>query len=109
MFGYSISANQTLWLHTGIDADVSNLKAARNTTVEFTCIAPNDALFPPVWFMNGSFVPSEDGYRSSRDEDTGELFGTLIINGNHSCGTFHVYCKLSGRQIRHNTTLTVEG
>lgn len=109
MFGYSISANQTLWLHTGIDADVSNLKAARNTTVEFTCIAPNDALFPPVWFMNGSFVPSEDGYRSSRDENTGELFGTLIINGNHSCGTFHVYCRLSGRQIRHNITLTVEG
>ena len=59
--------------------------------------------------MNGSFVLSGDGYRSSRDETTGELIGILTINDNHTCGTFNVYCLLRSGQTVHETTLTVEG
>jgi len=106
----SMSANQTSpWLHTGIGADGS-MKAAHNTTVKLTCTASDDYPIAPAWFMDGSFVPSEGGYRSSIDEDTGELIGTLTINGNQTCGTFRVHCVLyPSEQIMHSTMLTVEG
>ena len=103
-------ANQALnWLHTGAGTDVSNLKAAHNTTVVFTCIDHTDAHFPPAWWMDGSLVLTKDGYASSRDKDTGELIGILTINGNQSCGAFNVYCRPYSGQIMHNTTLTIEG
>ena len=85
------------------------MKAAHNTTVELTCTASEDDPIAPVWFMDGSFVLSEDGYRASIDENTGKLIGTLTINGNQTCGTFRIHCRLSGGQIMHNTTLTVDG
>ena len=53
------------------------MKAAHNTTLELTCTASEDDPFAPAWFMNGLFVLSDGGYRASRDEDTGELIGTL--------------------------------
>ena len=98
-----------LWVHTGTVADVTVVTVARNTTVELTCIDPNGVLFPPAWIMSGSLALTESGYRASRDEDTGELIGTLTINGNHSFGTFNVYCTLHSGQIMHNTSLTIEG
>jgi len=81
------------------------MNAAHHTTIELTCIDQNDEGYYPVWYMNGS----ADGYRSSRDEGTGELIGTLIINGNRTCGTFNVYCRLYSGQTVHNTILTMEG
>ena len=97
------------WLHTGNGADVS-MKAAHNATVELKCTASEDDSFPPAWVMNGSAVISRNGYRSSIDEDTGKLIGTLTINGNQTCGIFRIHCTLlpSG-QIMHSTMLTVEG
>jgi len=59
--------------------------------------------------MDGLPTLVGDGYRSSRDEDTGELIGTLTINGNHTCGTFNVYCLLRSGQTMHEITLIVEG
>ena len=87
------------------------MKAAHNATVRLTCIDSYsvEQLFPPVWVINGSSVPSEDGYRFTRDETTGQLIGILTINGNRTCGTFNVYCLLHNRQTVHETTLTVEG
>ena len=86
------------------------MKAAHNTTLELTCTASEDDPIAPAWFMNGSLVLSQDGYRVSRDGNTGKLIGTLTINGNQTCGTFRVHCTLypSG-QIMHSTTLTVQG
>ena len=104
-----MSANQASpCLHTGIGADVS-MKAAHNTTVKLICTASDAETFAPVWFLDGSVTVSEDGYTSSRDEDTGELIGILTINGNQTCGTFHLCCRLTSWQIMHNFTLTVEG
>ena len=85
------------------------MKAAHNTTVELTCITSDGGLAPPAWFMDGSLALTEDGYTSSRDEDNGELIGILTINGNQTCGTFHLCCRLTSGQIMHNFTLTVEG
>jgi len=86
-------------------------KAAHNTTIELTCIdkANDPDISPPHWVMNGSVALTEDGYRSSRDEDTRALIGTLTINGNNTCGTFNMYCILHNEQILHSTTLIVEG
>ena len=105
-----MSANQaSAWFHTGTGADGS-MKAAHNTTVELRCTASDsETLFAPVWFMDGSVALYQDGYTTGRDEDTGELIGTLIINGNQTCGTFLCSCKLTGGEIMHNFTLTVEG
>jgi len=108
----SIFANlASPWLHTGIGADVP-MKAAHNATVQLACTASEaDDPYPPIWVMNGSSVLSEDGgYRSSRDEDTGKLIGTLTINGNQTCGTFRIHCTLlPSEQIMHSYMLTVEG
>ena len=90
-------------------ADATVVTVGHNTTVKLTCIDPNGALFPPAWIINGSSALTESGYTSSRDENTGELIGTLIINGSRTCGTFNVYCSLHSGQIMHNTSLTVEG
>ena len=95
-------------LHAGTGADGS-MQAAHNTTVELTCITSDDDPTAPIWFIDEVQALSQDGYRSSRDENTGKLIGTLMINGNLTCGTFNVYCKLESRQIMHSTTLTVEG
>jgi len=63
--------------------------------------------------MNGFITLSDDGYsysrEYSRDEDTGELIGILTINGNHTCGTFNVYCLFRNGQTMHDTSLMVEG
>jgi len=93
-------------LFAGTFADVT---AAHNTTVVLMCVDPSSGNFPPAWIKNGSVALTDDGYTSSRDEDTGELIGTLTINGNHTCGTFYVYCVLHNGQILHTTSLTVEG
>ena len=86
------------------------MKVAHNTTVELTCTASDYYPIAPIWFMDGWIVLTEDGYRASRDEDTGKLIGTLTINGNQTSGTFHVHCRLyPSQQIMHNTMLTVEG
>lgn len=87
------------------------LKAAHNTTVELTCTdeTSDPDIAPPHWVMNGSVALTEDGYRSSRDEDTRALIGTLTINGNNTCGTFSMYCILHNEQILHNSTLIVGG
>ena len=85
------------------------MNAAHNTTVVLTCVDPSSGNFPPAWIKNGSVALTDDGYTSSRDKDTGELIGTLTINGNHTCGTFYVHCVLRNGQILHNTSLTVEG
>ena len=105
-----MSANQTSpGLHTGTGADGS-MKAAHNTTVKLTCTASDDYPIAPIWFMDGSLALTEDGYSNSRDEDTGELIGTLTINGNQTSGIFHVHCRLyPSEQIMHSTMLTVEG
>jgi len=81
------------------------IKAAYNTTVKLTCIDRNGEGYYPVWYMNGS----ADSYRSSRNEDTGELIGTLIINGSHTSGTYNVHCRLYSGQTMYNTILTIEG
>jgi len=103
-----IKINPLNYIYIGTSADVAVINAACNTTVELTCTAPNGALFPPTWVMNGSTVLSDGGYKSSRD-DTGVVIGTLIINSSHTCGIVSVYCRLHNGQILHNTTLTVEG
>ena len=104
-----MSANQASpWLHTGTGADGS-MKAAHNTTVEFTCTASDDDPIAPIWFINELQALSQDGYAASRDGNTGKLIGILTINGNQTFGTFRINCRLSGGQMMHNTTLTVEG
>jgi len=96
-------------LHTGTGADIPHLRAAHNTTLEFVCIVRNGGRIPPLWFKNELLVPSDDGYSFRPDGDTGGLIGILIINGNRTCGTFHIYCSPDAEQIMHNTLLTVEG
>jgi len=59
--------------------------------------------------MDGLPILVGDGYRSSRDETTGELIGILTINGNRTCGTFNVYCLLRNGQTMHDITMMVEG
>lgn len=81
------------------------MKIAQNTTIELMCTNLN-AL--PSWFMNGSLV-SGDSYSSSKDEKTGAVIGTLMINGNHISGRLNVYCSIDGGQILHNTTLMIGG
>jgi len=85
------------------------MQAAHNTTVELTCTTSGGDPTPPVWYMDGSVTLYEDGYRFSRDEDTGELIGTLMINGNQTCGTFLCSCRSFSGQIMHNFTMTVDG
>jgi len=104
-----MSANQASpWLHAGTGADGS-MKAAHNTTVELICPASDGDFLAPAWFVDGSVTVYNDGYRTSRDEDTGELIGTLIINGNQTCGTFLYSCRLSSGEIMHSFTMTVDG
>jgi len=80
--------------------------AAHNTTVKLTCTAPNSEQYNPVWYVLGpQYIPSIP----SRNEDTGELIGTLIINGNRTSGTFSALCRLLNGQNMHYTTLTVGG
>ena len=81
------------------------LTVAHNTTVELTCIDQNDDGYYPGWYWNAS----APGSMYNTAGGTGELIGTLIINGNHTCGTFNAYCRLHSGQIKHNSLLTVGG
>ena len=97
-------------MYTGTGADVTVVHVANNTTVKLMCA--DTAGFVPTWFMNGSVVVGDD-YSYSIDENTGVVTGTLMIDGNHTCGAFNVYCRAhngSGDlQNLHNTSLTVQG
>ena len=97
LFGYT---------HAGIEANAAVMYAAHNTTIKLTCTAPNSEQYNPVWYVLGpQYIPSIP----NRNEDTGELMGILIINGNHTCGTFSAFCRHFNGQNVHNTRLIVGG
>ena len=86
---------------------------APGVTVKFTCTGPTDPV-QPTWFVNGKIAESDgDCYKSKLTEAEGQNYtATLTINGNHTCDTLNVYCRIySGPQALYlqNTTLAVQG
>lgn len=86
------------------------VNVAHNTTVKLMCA--DTAGFVPTWFMNGSVVVGDD-YSYSIDENSRVVTGTLMIDGNRTCGIFNVYCRAHAHngnlQNLYNTSLTVQG
>ena len=98
----------TKYIFAGISGDVINV--ATGVSVEFACTGPD----PPTWFVNGRAAVTEGDCYRWRLIRSGEVnyTATLVINGNRTCDTFNVYCRIySGPQVLylHNTTLTVQG
>ena len=96
----------------GIGSDA--VSVASGVTVKFTCTGPADS-FLPTWLVNGTPVVSSGNicYRSTSRRNPGELNATvtLTINGNRTCNTFDIYCRIfKGVHLYvHNTTLVVQG
>jgi len=97
-----------LLFFSDVGAASAVMYAAHNTTVKLTCTDTNNEQYNPVWYV---FGPLDEYIRiiRSRNDDTGELMGTVIFNGNHTCGTFQAFCRLFNGQNMHNTTLIVGG
>ena len=100
-------------LFAGIVSGDAMMNVPPGVTVKFTCTGPTDP-FQPTWFVNGKIAKSDEHcYKWKLSEADGQNYtSTLKINGNHTCDTFDVYCRIySGPQklYLHNTTLTVQG
>ena len=82
--------NTKLYIFADISGGVINV--ATGVSVKFACTGPD----PPTWFVNGrAAVTEEDCYRSTLRRTEGlNLTATLVINGNHTCNTFNVYCRI---------------
>ena len=98
---------------TDVSGDV--MTVASGVSVKFTCSGPADTHLP-TWFVNGTVAVSDGHicYRSTYKRRPGELNATMIlmINGNNSCYTFNIYCRIfreSEFLYIHNTTLVVQG
>ena len=80
-----------------------------------TCTGPaGQSTVEPTWFVNGEIAETEgDCYRSAlRTAEGLNYTATLVINGNRTCDTFNVYCRIykeSQALYLHNTSLTVQG
>ena len=100
-------------LHAGVGSDA--MIVAPGVSVEFNnCTGPADDYFQPTWFVNRRVAATEgDCYRSRlRTAEGPNYTATLVINGNRTCDTFDVYCRIykeSQALYLHNTTLTVQG
>ena len=102
-------------MHTDTGA-VGNvmLTVAPDVTVKFTCTGPADLfVVEPTWFVNGKTAVSYgDCYTLLRTTEGRNYTATLTINGNHTCDTLNVYCRIyreSQALYIHNTTLTFQG
>ena len=88
---------------------------APGVTVTFTCTGPGDqSAVEPTWFVNGKFTVTDGGcYRSILRRAEGLIYtATLMINGNRTCDTFIIYCRIyrdSQFLYLHNATLTFQG
>ena len=89
------------------------MTVAPGVSVMFTCTGPVDP-FQPTWFVNRESAETNgDCYISTLSEAERQNYtATLMISGNHTCGTFNVYCRIySGPRALylHNITLRVQG
>ena len=88
---------------------------APGVTVTFTCTGPADqSTVEPTWFVNGEIAETEgDCYRSILRRAEGLIYtATLMINGNRTCDSFIIYCRIyrdSQFLYLHNATLTFQG
>ena len=90
------------------------MTVAPGVTVKFnTCTGPADlSAVQPTWFVNGKIAETEgDCYESITTAEGRNYTATLTINGNHTCNTFNVYCRIDRleSQYIHNTTVTFQG
>ena len=90
---------------------------APGATIELICTGPVNA-FLPTWVVNGEALDTgssrDNCYKATSHRRPGHQSRTtiLMINGNHTCDTLNVYCRIySGTEFLyfHNTTLTVQG
>ena len=99
-------------LHAGtVSGDA--MTVVPGVTVKFICTGPVDP-FQPTWFVNRKSAETDGScYKSTISDAEGQNYtAILMINGNHTCDTFNVYCRIySGPQALylHNITLTVQG
>ena len=96
---------QKATLFAGVSGDV--LIVSPGVTIELTCTGPT-----LNWFWNGrQAVTAGDCYESRLKTSEGQnTTATLTINGNHTCGTFNVYCIIHGSVVGlHNRTLAFQG
>ena len=98
-------------LHAGVGSNA--MIVAPGVSVEFNnCTGPADEFFQPTWFVNGRVAATDGGCYRSILSGMDHYIATLVINGNHTCDTFNVYCRIyreSQALYLHNTTLTVQG
>ena len=91
------------------------MTVAPGVTVKFdTCTGLADqSTVEPTWFVNGKTAETEgDCYESIITAEGRNYTATLTINGNHTCNTFNVYCRIyreSQTLYLHNTTVTFQG
>ena len=103
--------NTKFRFRAGVGSDA--MIVAPGVSVEFNnCTGPADGFFQPTWFVNGRVAATDGGCYRSRLSGMDHYTATLVINGNHTCDTFNVYCRIyreSQDLYLHNTTLTVQG
>ena len=58
--------------------------------------------------MNGSVVPPGPLYQFDYDPSTGGLLGILTIDGNETCGTMTVSCRVEGQTV-YTERVNIEG
>ena len=104
-----------LFLHAGTVGNTM-ITVAPGVTVKFnTCTGPAGlSAVQPTWFVNGKIAETEgDCYESILIIAEGLNYtATLTINGNDTCDTFNVYCRIyreSQFLCIHNTTVTFQG
>ena len=81
------------------------MNIAHNTTITLEYHA---GIPYPSWYMNGSLVWQQPLYKTGLDPSTGDFLGILTIDGNETCGTMNVSCRV-GTQIVYTERLTIEG
>ena len=63
----------------------------------------------PTWYINGSQVPTGPLIQIGYDLSTGDLLPMLTIDGNKTCGSMNVSCRVEGGQTVYTERLTIEG
>ena len=91
------------------------MTVAPDVTVKFNRCTGLADLFTvqPTWFVNGKIAKTErDCYKSNITAEGRNYTATLTINGNHTCDTFNVYCRIyreSQALYLYNTTVKFQG
>ena len=78
---------------------------AHNATITLVCRGRNSY---PSWYMNGSVVPPGPLYQFEYDPNTGDFLGILKIDGNETCGSMNVSCRVEGQTV-YTERLNIEG